>query len=54
MSKTTIEARDKVKGMTALEILAIVAKAKPDSIPKFFCKFGGQIKTIQIETDDAN
>lgn len=49
--KVEIEADDPKKGMTALELMSIVAQASPDMVPKVEIGLNGRIKKIKLEVE---
>lgn len=49
--KVTVTADDEKKGMTALELLTVLAQAAPDMVPKVEIGLNGRIKKIKLEVD---
>lgn len=46
-----IEADDPKAGMTALELLTVLASAPPDSVPKVDIGMNGRIKAIKLQIE---
>lgn len=46
-----VEAEDQKLGMTALEILTIVAQAPPEVVPKVEIGLNGRIKAIKLQIE---
>lgn len=49
--KVTVQANDPKQGMTALELLTILAQAPPDMVPTVQISLKGKIKAISLEVD---
>lgn len=49
--KVTVTADDEKKGMTALELLTILAQAPPDMVPKVQVGMNGRVRKITLEVD---
>lgn len=46
-----VEAKDKKVGMTNLELLAILAQAPPDMVPKVEIGLNGRIKAVKLQVE---
>lgn len=47
----TMEANDPKVGMTALELITIMAQAVPDMVPKVDVGLNGRIKRVKLEVE---
>lgn len=49
--KVTVQANDSKTGMTALELLTVLADAPPDMVPTVNISLKGKIKSISLEVE---